>query len=153
MYCSTCGAAVAHSLIYCNQCGAKLRAGKADDYNAPELPPRTLVNAMMLTFIFGLAAIITLLSVLKKIDLNEGMANAIVLLSFLILLALEGVFTWLLLSRTKVQKGVSQTSQLSEQTIKELYAPPARVIAEPVPSVIEQTTNQLEPIYREQKSK
>jgi hypothetical protein len=59
----------------------------------------------------------------------------------------------LLFNRRKVEKQVNDVRQLNEQAVKELYDAPARGFAEPFGSVTDQTTNRLEPIYRDQKSK
>lgn len=150
MYCSSCGTAVAHTLIYCNHCGAKLSGAKGDG-KALEISPQSLVWATVATFVFGLAAIITFVSTMKKLDFNEGIVNSFLVFSFLLLLALEGVFIWLLLSRRRGEKEVSGTKQLNEQATNELYTAPARVLTEPVPSVTDHTTRTLEPIYSKRK--
>lgn len=151
MYCSSCGAEASHNLIYCKHCGAKLSGGDGD--KALEMSPNILVCAMVVTFVIGMAAIITGATGMKKYGFDEGMINAFLLFSFLLMLALEGVFVGLLFSRRKVQKEVSDINQLNEQEKKALYAAPARGFTESVRSVTEQTTNPLEPIYRDQKSK
>lgn len=73
--------------------------------------------------------------------------------SFLFMLALEGIFIRLLFSRRKAEREVNDARLLNEQERKELYAAPAREFAEPFASVTDQTTNRLEPIYRDEKSK
>jgi hypothetical protein len=75
------------------------------------------------------------------------------MLTFLLMLALESVFGWLLLSRRRVGKEISATNRLEEQETKRLHTTPARTLTEPASSVIEQTTNQLKPIFTERKSK
>ena len=151
MYCSSCGALMTQNLIYCNRCGAKLSdAAKNDDGKTSEISPNILVAAMVVTFVFGMVAVATFLSVAKS---GNPIAIVVLALSFLLILVLEVVFLWMLLRRRKVGKKVSGTSQLNEQAGTELYSTPARVLAEPIPSVTEQTTGLLEPIQRDQKSK
>lgn len=151
MYCSSCGANVTQNLIYCNRCGAKLSdAAKNDDGKTSEISPNILVAAMVVTFVFGMVAIATFLSVAKS---GNPIAIVVLALSFLLILVLEVVFLWMLLRSRKVGKKVSDTSQLNEQARTELYPAPARVLAEPIPSVTEQTTGLLEPIQRDRKSK
>ncbi len=154
MYCSFCGAAVAHSLIYCNHCGEKLSADKSESGKASELSPESLVRAIVSIFVLGLGAIIALVAAMKKLDFNEGLINAFLLFSFLLLVVIEGVFIWLLVSGKKRAKGTSDIEQLAgQQETKDLYTPPARMLAEPMPSVTEQTTRPLEKIYSAPKSK
>jgi len=151
MYCSSCGALVSQNLIYCNRCGAKLSdAAKNDDGKTSEISPNILVAAMVVTFVFGMVAVATFLSVAKS---GNPIAIVVLALSFLLILVLEVVFLWMLLRRRKVGKKVSDISQLNEQARKELYSTPARALAEPIQSVTEQTTGLLEPIQRDQKSK
>lgn len=153
MYCASCGANLANNLIYCNHCGAKLSEEKADGGKAAELSPNLLLCAIVITFVIGMAVIITLLSAMKKPGFDESMVTALMMFSIFLLLTLEGVFFWLLLSRTKLKKQVSGTNKLGEQQRREIYSTPARAITEPVSSVIEQTTNRLEPIFRDEKSR
>lgn len=151
MYCSSCGGQVTQNLIYCKRCGVKLSGGAKDmGDKTSELSPNMLVSVMVATFIFGMAAIIALVTAA-----NNGNPFAILALalSFLLMLVLESLFMWLLFRRGKVVKEIEATNQIDEQRGKELYAAPARMLAESVPSVVEQTTHLLEPIPRDQKSK
>lgn len=152
MYCSSCGALMTQNLIYCNRCGAKLSdVEKADGSRASEISPNILVPAMVVTFVFGMAAVAAFLSVAKS---GNPIAIVVLTLSFLLILVLEVVFLWLLLRRKKVVKAVNAANRLNEQARKEIYtAPAAGMLAEPIPSVTEQTTGLLEPIHRDQKSK
>jgi len=145
MYCQSCGVAVAPGLSYCNHCGAKLNK---DDkvVKSAEVKPALFVNAMVVTFIFGLLAIAVLASVMKSVlNLYVGQILAVMLLSFLLMFALEGVFVCLLLRRNR---GVSETSEktlTNQQTTTQLDAAQMRVLPESVPSVTEQTTRAFEP--------
>jgi hypothetical protein len=155
MYCSSCGAAVAQGLSYCNYCGAKLSGAKDDKVIKPSgVRPELLVSAMVGLFILGLVAIAVLIGVLKAVagfDLPFLLAATI--LSFLLMIVVEGVLIGLLLRGRRGAKEAGDTERLSEQTTKELGQAQARVLPEPVPSVTEHTTRTFEPIYGERKSK
>ena len=129
MYCSTCGSAVSPNLTYCNHCGARLSGAK-------EVKPETLVGAIAAVFIFGLGAIIFLMMAMKMVFGAEylPLVIAFTLLSFLIMLAVEGVFVGMLL---RGKKGAKEAA-------RELSEAKARVLPEPPLSVTEHTTNLLE---------
>src|ERR1700687_2384763 len=101
MYCSTCGVAVTPGLTYCNYCGEKLNRAKGDSIvRSPEVKPETLVAAMVFTFVFGLGAITVLMGVMKAVlHFDYGPIVAFTLLSFLIMLLLEGVIVRLFFRR------------------------------------------------------
>jgi hypothetical protein len=149
MYCSSCGVALAPGLSYCNYCGEKLSGAKGAVINrSPEVRPETLVGAMVCTFVFGLGVITVLMGVMKAVlHLELGQMLAITLLSFLIMLILEGVFIRLLLGRKRGEAGDFAPS--NRQATKELDPAPARVLPEPVPSVTEHTTRAFDPAYTE----
>lgn len=142
MYCSTCNAEVSPTLTYCNRCGAKLSGEKGDGVSkSSEVKPELLVAAMAAVFIFGLGAIIFLMMALKMVfgPENMGLIISFTLLSFLIMLAVEGVFVWMLLGR---KKGAKEAAKALSET-------KARSLPEPVFSVTDHTTRTLEPVDRE----
>jgi hypothetical protein len=155
MYCSSCGVAVAQGLSYCNYCGAKLNGLKADNViKSSEVKPELLVSAMVAVFVLGLAAITCLIGVMKAVlDLNVGQILAFTMLSFLIMLLVEGVCIRLLFRRNRGVEETGATELSKEQTTKELDAAQTRVLPEPVPSVTEHTTRAFAPIYSERTSK
>src|SRR6185503_16563467 len=108
MYCSSCGVAVNPGSSYCNYCGEKLSGAKTETISeSTEVRPGSLIGAMVFTFVFGLGAIAILLGMMKAVlRLGDGQILAFAGLSFLIMLSLETVFTWLLLSR---KRGARQT--------------------------------------------
>ena len=154
MYCSSCGVAVTQGLSYCNYCGEKLNGAKGDRViKSPEVKPETLVGAMVFAFVFGLGAITVLMGVMKAVlRLDVGLILGFTLLSFLILLSLEGVFIRLLLRRKRGAEEAGDAVRLKGQATRELDAVQARVLPEPVPSVTEHTTRAFEPIHSERKS-
>jgi hypothetical protein len=155
MYCSSCGVAVAQGLSYCNYCGAKLSGAKDDNLiKSPEVRPELLVSAMAGVFILGLIAITMLMGVMKAVlNLYVGQILAFTMLSFLIMLFLEGVFIRLLFRRRRGTGEADDTVQLKGQATKELDAAQMGVLPEHVPSVTEHTTRAFDPIYNERTSK
>jgi hypothetical protein len=87
---------------------------------------------------------------MKMVGLNVAQILAFMILSFLIMLLVEGVFIWQL-SRRK--RGTEEKGDTALSNTKELDAAPALVLPEHVPSVTEHTTRAFEPIYSERKSK
>ncbi|MGI9167768.1 MAG: hypothetical protein ACR2G5_15540 [Pyrinomonadaceae bacterium] len=154
MYCSSCGAAVAQDLRYCNHCGAALSGTRVKSASKPsELFPESLIWAMVTVFIVGLGCIIGLMAVMKNYNFDKGLIIAFTSILLLLTLAIEGVFIWMLWGRRSNTEEVVDTARLKQQATKELDAPQARELPEPVPSVTEHTTRAFEPIYSERKSK
>jgi hypothetical protein len=144
MYCPSCGVTVAPGLSYCNHCGAKLNRGDAIVKSA-EVKPELLVNAMVVTFIFGLGAIAVLMGVMKAVlGLRVEPILAFMLLPFLLMLVLEGVFMRLLLRRSRGATQTSDKALSNQQTTTELDAAQMRTLPEGMPSVTEHTTRAFE---------
>ena len=151
MYCSSCGVAVAQGLAYCNYCGAKLIRGDGESRES-DLRPESLVASIVALFILGLGAITVLLGVMKAVlGLNDGVIVSFALLSFLLMLIIEGVLIRLLLRRTRANEKAVDTVQLKGQVTNELDEVQPRVLPEPVSSVTDHTTRVLEPISTERK--
>ena len=113
-----------------------------------EVKTESLVWAMVAVLVFGFVAIVFLMMAMKMVGLNVGQILGFTILSFLIMLLVEGVFTWQLLLR---QRGAATADAAlsNAQTTKELEAAQARVLPEPMPSVTEHTTRTFEPIFIE----
>ena len=157
MYCSSCGAAVPNDLSYCNHCGARLNAAHVKDAIKPaELFPDSLVWAIVSVFVVGIGSVIGLIAVMKNYGLNDGLVLAFASLILVMMLAIEGVFIGMLLSRKSGARKVSDAEALDrrrkQQTTKELEAAQPRALPEPVASVTEHTTRAFEPIHRERKT-
>ncbi|HEX8141433.1 MAG TPA: hypothetical protein VF553_02490 [Pyrinomonadaceae bacterium] len=118
---------------------------------SPELKPASLVWGMVAVLVFGFVAITFLMMAMKMVGLNVGQILAFTILSFLIMLVVEGVFIWQLLRRKHGAEERGGTALSKEQATKELEAAQARVLPEAMPSVTEHTTRSFEPIYRERK--
>jgi len=151
MYCPSCGVAVAQSLSYCNYCGAKVNGAKGESAGrSPEVKPETLVAAMVLVFVFGLGAITLFMGMMKAVlHLNEGAILFFILLSFLIMLSLEGVIVRLLFRRKRGHEEAGDARLMTG----ELNVGQPRGLPESMPSVTEHTTRAFEPLYNERKSK
>jgi len=155
MYCSSCGVSVAQGLSYCNYCGARLTGAEGDNVvGSSGVKPELLVSAMVAGLILGLVAIAVLIGVLKAVaGFDLPFLVAATMLSFLLLIVVEGVLIGLLLKGRRVAKHAGDDARLQEQTTKEPGEAQARVLPEPVPSVTEHTTRAFEPIYGERESK
>jgi hypothetical protein len=157
MYCSSCGSAVTPGLSYCNRCGSELTAKKAAPKNSTQLS-ESLVWAIVGVSVGGLALIIGLMAVMKnELHFDNQLIVLLSLLSFLLLLAAETVFIWLLLNSTRRAKlrepDSSDSTQLRGSATKELGEPQERLLTEPPVTVTEHTTRTLEPVYRERHKK
>jgi len=155
MYCSSCGVAVTPGLSYCNYCGEKLSGAKSDRVSkSPEVKPEMLVAAMVFTFVFGLGVITVLMGMMKAVlHFELGPILAFTLLSFLIMLALEGVIIRLLFRRKRGVEETGDTVHLQGPATRELDAAQSRVLPEAMPSVTEHTTRAFDPVYTKRTSK
>lgn len=155
MYCPSCGGLVAQGLSYCNYCGAKLSGEKVDSLvKTSELKAESLIiSGMIGLFVLGLLAIAVLMGVMKAVlNLNEPLIIVFTMLSFLIMLLIEGVLIGQLVRR---RRGAEETGGIplsKGQTTKELDSAQARRLPEAMSSVTEHTTRAFEPIYRKRKS-
>jgi hypothetical protein len=153
MYCSSCGIAVAQNLIYCNHCGAKLGNQKTESLiKTSEMRQESIIMAaMVFLFVLGLPVISVMLGVMKEnLNFAFGPLVAFALLSFSILVALEGVLISRLFRRKRDGENAVGKSSAEFHITKELEAH-SRVVSEPVTSVTDHTTRTLDPVYGERK--
>jgi hypothetical protein len=154
MYCPTCRTQVAAALSYCTRCGANLSPVKGHGETRPAGELNSLIWAIVATTIIVLGMGLGALVLMKDGSIPEGLGTAFVILCFLTLPVIEGLLVWQLLLVNRRGKQASGVAQRNEQQTEELGAPPPRSLSEPVepvPSVTEQTTRALEPLYREGK--
>jgi len=118
-----------------------------------ELFPDSLIWAIVTIFIVGLGCTIGLMAVMKDYNFDKGLIIAFTSMLLLLTLAVEGVFIWMLRGQRGKAGEVGDSARLKQQATKELEAPNARALPEPVPSVTEHTTRAFEPIYSERKPK
>jgi predicted amidophosphoribosyltransferase len=150
LYCSSCGVAVAQGLTYCKNCGAKLNPAETGNKSS-KISPGGLVTSMVATFVMGTFVITMLMGVMKVIvQFDLGLIMAFTGLSFLIMLALEGIFITLLFRRTRGRHEPRETQPNDRATTRELEAKSRQPI-EPIPSVTEHTTRAFDPVYSERK--
>src|SRR5437588_2953577 len=149
MYCSSCGVAVTPALSYCNYCGAKLTGVKDENVSkSSEVKPEMLVAAMVFVFVFGLAAITALMGMMKVVlHFDAGQILAFILMSFLILLLIEGACLRLLFRRKRNTEESADIGRTKGPATRELDAAPEQVLREPMPSVTEHTTRAFDPVY------
>ena len=155
MYCSACGSAVPLNLSYCNRCGAKVGGAKAEGGNRPsELSPNSLLNMVGAVFVFGLAAFVALMALMKQGNGFNPVILVAATLCFLLTFVIEAVLIWLLLkSRKGATRPVAAADSPEGQTTKGLGDAQERLLPEPLPSVTEHTTRAFDPVHRERKSK
>lgn len=159
MYCSTCGTAVIEGLNYCKSCGARVGSANANAAgNLSEASINTLLGGIIALPIGGIGIIIGLLVVMKKeLDLVDPMIVTITLLSFTMLMVAEIALIWLLVRHTKATKEPGSAVNFKDVVLKNLNGAQTRGLAEgthePIPSIIENTTRNLEPVYRESKTR
>lgn len=155
MYCSSCGGAVTPGRSYCNHCGAKLGGANTDAAaGQAQLSQDSLVWAIVSVFVVGMGTTIGLMAMLKQLlGLGQGIIIAFGLLGFALMIAVESVFIYMLLSRRRGAKEAGDRQEAKGQTTRELDAAQTRALPEPVPSVTEQATRAFEPAYTERKSK
>jgi len=120
---------------------------------SPEVKPESLVWGMVAVLVFGFGAIVFLMMAMKMVGLNVGQILAFMVLSFLIIMSLEGVFLRLLLRSKRGGEKSADTVLLKEQSTNELDEAHARALPEPMASVTEHTTRRFEPLTSERKSK
>ena len=152
MYCSSCSATLTEGLSYCNRCGAESGAKTRTVPLVPALIPEFLVWAIVGVSVGGLAILVGLIAVMKWSGFSLGLIALFSMLSFLLLLGAESVFIWMIVRSRSAAKEPSALPQSREFTTKELGERQARALPEPVPSVTEQTTRTLEPVYRDRKA-
>lgn len=153
MYCPSCGKAVKKGVSYCTRCGA--RADGSTEHAASKLSESSfiiLVAGLIGIPIAGLGVVIGLMSVMKEMGFSKELIIVFMSLGFLLLLAAEAVFIWLLVqNRARADKEKATNAELKRVETKELGAAQVRALSDPMPSVTESATCPFEAIPRESK--
>lgn len=148
MFCSACGVAVNQGLTYCKNCGTKVQ--REDERRPVEPKPENIIVMMVATFVMGMFAISALMVVLKAIQFEFGPLMAVTMLSFLIMIVLEGIFIRLLFRGRARDKHKDANLLKPQPTTKQLEAQ-SQFPLQPVESVTEHTTRTFEPVLSERK--
>jgi len=145
MYCAHCATPLAPGLSFCNHCGASLKEPEQHSGGAVS----KLLTAVVLVAIFGLGIMFAGPIALKKGgDIDGDPLVLFIALTFFLLTMIE-IF---LLRHLSHELGIRKDGAAPQQTAfqqsarspRELQATPLRNLAEPIPSVTENTTRTLE---------
>jgi len=151
MYCAHCAAPLAPGLSFCNRCGASLKERETPRGGAVS----KLLTAVVLVALFGLAIMFVGPIVLKKGGDIDGDPLVVFIAFTFFLLTMIEIFLLRQLSHelgmpnrsaSRQEKAFQQPGPLP----RELQATPLRNLAEPIPSVTENTTRTLEYSRREE---
>jgi hypothetical protein len=142
MYCSGCASPIAPGLRFCNRCGTSLQEPTQSKMG----PVTALLTAITLLGIAGMAIMVLGALALKdKAHLSDDLLGVFMLLIFLLVGTVE-VFLCRQLSRLTGAPEKKQSLAPAPQSavFNELPAAQPRTLAEPIPSVTENTTRTLE---------
>jgi predicted nucleic acid-binding Zn ribbon protein len=154
MYCSGCGSPIAPGLSFCNRCGTSLKERSSSSEFKTPAAIAALVVAMVLVAVSSMGLLLGGPIALKR----EGQfgEELIVLFMFLtfFISAVTEILLYRQLSRLTAQPKITfaPSTPLAAAPSAEYYAPQpqprslgeARTLAEPLPSVTENTTRTLE---------
>ena len=144
MYCSACASPITPGLSFCNRCGMSLKERSAELKSS--VPIVALIVAMVLVAVASMGLLLGGPIALKREgQFGEELIVLFMFLTFLIT-AFTEIFLYRQLSRLTAQPKlpVAQPVALPAPTPAEYYAPQPRSLAEPLPSVTENTTRTLE---------
>ena len=132
---------------YCNRCGAQLASVEgADLIKATEKRLGEYLDGLFWITVFGLAAIVGGMALIKKLQLGEVLMVAFLIVSSAAFL----VNFWLSLREVqRLKLELKQVSLLEPLNTKELPPPSAQSTFDAVPSVTEHTTRDLVSISKE----
>ena len=147
MFCIACGTPLAAGLSYCNRCGTNLK----DRNDSKAVPIASFLTAITLIGIIGLGIMLGgALTLSKEANLDDEIVGIFMLFTFLIVVTTEILLVRQLskLTSAKERKTVEPPVQFVAHA--QLHPAQPRSLAEPVPSVTENTTRTLEYLHREQ---
>jgi hypothetical protein len=151
MYCQKCGGRLVQSLSYCNHCGAKLTTLQVQGQTGTAgMAIDTLLWVMVGTTITLLGMALGALVLMNNGAINERLGTAFVILTFVALVASDGVLVWRLLNLSRGAEEIRAAPHLNELSTEESNPSAPRALHEPLEpasSVTEQTTRAFEPSY------
>ena len=149
MFCPTCGIALTHQMKYCNRCGAHLTSGEDIELiKAAEKRLSDYLDSLFWITVFGLAAIVGGLALMKKLQLSEGLMVVFMILSSAAFIVNFGL-SLREVQRLKRSREIRHLGLLDSPNTKELASPSAQSAFDIVPSVTEHTTRDLKSIAEE----
>lgn len=153
MFCSICGSAITPTLSYCTRCGTELKPKEKAPENPYGFSPDGLVWAIVSVSVGGLALLTGFMAVMREAQLEAPVMITFLILGFLMLMAANSVFIWMLLQSRKRTTAPPPTilppARLTTQEIK--VEPQVQMLPEPIISVTEHTTRQLDPVQRQER--
>lgn len=143
MYCSACGSPITAGLSFCNRCGMSLKERSRDSKSSFAMV--ALVFGMILVAIAAMGFLLGGPMVLRTEGKFESDFIVLFMLLTFVITAFTEIFLYRQLSRlTSQPKLPAATPVLVPAPAAEYYAPQPRALAEPLPSVTENTTRTLE---------
>ena len=153
MYCSSCGARVNPGLNYCKSCGAGLSAKDRGASEPSPTMPESVIWAIVSISLGGLAMIIGLMAVMKNVmNFDNELIITFTALSFLLIIVALCVVIWMAARAKSGAKQPAEKTELKKETAIDLQAARERLLSEPVYTVTEHTTRDLEKANSERRS-
>jgi hypothetical protein len=145
MYCSGCGSPIAPGLSFCNRCGTGLRERSERSDSKPTAAITALVTAMVLVALATMGLMLGGPIALKR----EGGFGEELIVLFMFLIFFTAAVTEIFLYRQLGRLTIATSQPLALPTPAaampaEFRAPQPLSLAEPSPSVTENTTRTLE---------
>ncbi len=147
MFCIACGTPLAVGLSYCNRCGTNLK----ERNDSKTAPIAAFLTAITLIGIIGLGIMLGGALTLKtEANVHDDIVGFFMLFTFIIVITTEVLLVRQLsrLTSAKERKAVAPPMQFVAQP--QLHPAQPRSLAEPVPSVTENTTRTLDYVRHEQ---
>jgi hypothetical protein len=147
MYCAACGTPLAPGLSFCNRCGMSLK----ERGEAKSGPVKSYLAAITIIGIVGLFLMLGGAIALKNgAQFNEDIVGIFMLMSFAIIGVVElSLCRQLSRLNRAAEKKESVVTPLQAGMVNEVRGSQPRALAEPVPSVTENTTRTLEYSHKE----
>lgn len=142
MYCSACGTPVTAGLSYCNRCGMTLKE-RHEQKQTGAIP--AFLTAITLIGTIGLGIMLGgTLTLTKEAHLRDDLVGFFMLFTFLIVLITEILLVRQLSRLTGANQSKAIDTPRPLAMPSEFRPPQPRTLAEPLPSVTENTTRTLE---------